>query len=71
MKNGNLEFFLSTNEDEYTKKAVYLSNNVKKLEEERKKIFNQILTTPLFDSEKFSSNLKDELLKIYNRKLAV
>ena len=71
MKNGNLEFFLSTNEDEYTKKAVYLSNNVKKLEEERKKIFNQILTTPLFDSEKFSSNLKDELLKIYNRKLVV
>ena len=71
MKNGNLEFFLSTNEDEYIKKAVYLSNNVKKLEEERKKIFNQILTTPLFDSEKFSSNLKDELLKIYNRKLAV
>ena len=71
MKNGNLEFFLSTNEDEYTKKAVYLSNNVKKLEEERKKIFNQILSTPLFDSEKFSSNLKDELLKIYNRKLAV
>ena len=71
MKNGNLEFFLSTNEDEYIKKAVYLSNNVKKLEEERKKIFNQILSTPLFDSEKFSSNLKDELLKIYNRKLAV
>ncbi len=69
MKNGNLEFFLSSSEDEYVEKAIYLSNNIEKLGKERKKIFNQILSTPIFDSKKFSSNFKDEILKIYNRKL--
>jgi predicted O-linked N-acetylglucosamine transferase (SPINDLY family) len=67
IKNANLEFLLSSNEDEYIEKAVYLSKNIEKLENERKKIYNKILNTPLFDSKKFSSNLKDELLKIYKK----
>ena len=67
LKNAKLEFFLSSNEEEYIKKAIYLSNNIEKLERERKKIYNEILSTPLFNSKKFSSNLKDELLKIYKK----
>ena len=66
-QNAKLEFFLSSNEEEYIKKAIYLSNNIEKLERERKKIYNEILSTPLFNSKKFSSNLKDELLKIYKK----
>jgi len=67
VKNGNLDFFLAANENEYVEKAIYLSNNIEKLNMERKKIYNEILDTPLFNSKKFSSNLKDELLKIYKK----
>jgi len=67
LKNANLDFFLASNEEEYIEKAIYLSNNIEKLENERNNIYNEILCTPLFDSKKFSSNLKDELLKIYKK----
>ena len=67
LKNANLDFFLASNEEEYIKKAIYLSNNIEKLEIERKKIYNEITDTPLFNSNKFSSYLKDELLKIYKK----
>ena len=40
LKNANLDFFLASNEEEYIEKAIYLSNNVEKLENERKKIYN-------------------------------
>ena len=53
--------------DTMTETASLLSKNIEKLENERKKIYNKILNTPLFDSKKFSSNLKDELLKIYKK----
>ena len=67
LKNANLDFFLASNEEEYIEKAIYLSNNIEKLEIERKKIYNEITDTPLFNSNKFSSYLKDELLKIYKK----
>ena len=49
------------------KQSVNLSNNIEMQESERKKIYNEILSTPLFDAKKFSTNLKEELLKIYKR----
>mgnify|MGYP001303119718 CR=1 FL=1 len=67
LKNANLEFFIAADEEEYIKKAIYLANNVEKLDSERKKIYSEIINTPLFDSKKFSSYLKDELLKIYKK----
>ena len=67
LKNANLDFFLASNEEEYIEKAIYLSNNIEKLENERKKIYDKITDTPLFNSNKFSSYLKDELLKIYKK----
>ena len=67
LKNANLDFFLASNEEEYIKKAIYLSNNIEKLENERKKIYDKITDTPLFNSNKFSSYLIDELLKIYKK----
>tara|TARA_B100001250_G_C19810416_1_gene795438 strand:- start:2302 stop:3996 length:1695 start_codon:yes stop_codon:yes gene_type:complete len=68
LKNANLELFISSNEEEYIEKAGYFSKNIKKLESERNKIYNEILNTPLFNSKNFSSNLKNELLKIYKNK---
>ena len=67
LKNGNLNYFLAENEDEYIEKAVFLAQNPDKLEQEKEILFNNILKTPLFDSKKFAENLKNELLKIYNR----
>ena len=69
--NGNSQNFIASNQDDYIKKAIYFSNNLGKLDEERKQIFDNILNTPLFDSEKFSLELQNNLLKIYNRKLPI
>ena len=67
--NGNIKNFIASNQGDYIKKAIYFSNNLEKLVEERKQIFENILNTPLFNSEKFSLDLQNNLLKIYNRKL--
>ncbi len=69
VKNGNIEYFLAENEDQYVEKAIYLSNNIENLELERKSMFNNILNTPLFNSERFAENLKNELLKIYKKNI--
>ena len=69
--NGNSQNFIASNQDDYIKKAIYFSNSLEKLDEERKQIFDNILNTPLFDSEKFALDLQNNLLKIYNRKLPI
>ena len=65
--NGNLNFFLAANKDEYIKKCIFLSENIEKLELERNIIFNKILDTPLFDAKKFADDFKETLLSVYNR----
>ena len=67
--NGNIQNFIALNQDDYIKKAIYFGNNLEKLDEERNKIFVNILNSPLFDSEKFTSDLQDQICKIYFRKL--
>ncbi len=69
MKNGNLEHFIGKNEEDYIEKAVNLASNKDQLIFERHKIFTEILTTPLYDSTKFAEGLKNELLKVYKKKL--
>tara|TARA_Y100000816_G_scaffold285827_1_gene266019 strand:+ start:27 stop:1724 length:1698 start_codon:yes stop_codon:yes gene_type:complete len=69
MKNGNLEYFIAKNEQQYVEKVVHLANNKEKLIFERDKLFKEVLKTPLYDSNKFAIGLKKELLKVYNRKL--
>ena len=69
--NGNSQNFIASNHDDYIKKAIYFCNNLEKLVEARKQIFGNILNTPLFDSEKFSLDLQNNLLKIYNRRLPI
>ena len=54
LKNAKLENLISISEEDYVNKAIYLSNNLAKLEELRLKIFKDILNTPLFDSKNFS-----------------
>ncbi len=70
LKNAGLENFLSATSDEYIKKAIYYSNNLEILQNERFKIFNNILNSNLFDSKQFSQDFQDSILKVYNSNIS-
>ena len=48
-------------------KAIYLSQNLNKLNELRKDIYDKILSTPLFNNKKFSDNFAQILKKLFNK----
>ena len=60
-KNAGIENLIALNEENYIEKACQLSRNVGELVQIRKKIFNSIINTPLFNSKKFSYNFFDSL----------
>ena len=64
MKNCNLDYFVASNNDEYVEKAIFLTKNKKKLQEYRHFLFENALTSPLFNTQKFSKNFSDALLKL-------
>lgn len=68
LKNGNIDFLISENKEEYVKKVLFYSKNISKLEELRFKIYNNILNTSLFNSKKFSNDFQNKLLSVYNEK---
>ena len=67
LKNAKLENLISINKEDYIDKALYLSENLKALEELRLKIFKNILNTPLFESKIFSIDFQNKLLDIYKK----
>ena len=67
LKNAKLENLISINKEDYIDKALYLSENLKALEELRLKIFKNILNTPLFESKNFSIDFQNKLLDIYKK----
>lgn len=64
MKNCNLDFFIASNKEDYINKAHYLVQNKKTLEQYRLNLFKNVLSSPLFNTEKFSKNFSDALLKL-------
>jgi len=64
MKNCNLDYFIALNNDEYVEKAIFLTKNKKKLQEYRRFLFENVLSSPLFNTQKFSKNFSDALLKL-------
>ena len=68
LKNGNIDFLISENKEEYVKKVLSYSKNIPKLEELRLKIHSNILNTPLFNSKKFSNDFQNKLLSVYKKK---
>ena len=52
----NIGYLISKNEDEYVEKAIYLSNNVGKLQSIRDFIFDNSLNSPLFNADKFKKS---------------
>ncbi len=67
--NSNLKTFISSSEDDYIKKAIYFSENIKILEKERENIFNNILKTNLFNNKGFSKDFEEGIMSIYNRNI--
>lgn len=62
--NAGLNHFVAKNPQEYVEKAILYSENLKKLEDERKHIFENILNTPLFNSKKFAKNFWNAILDL-------
>ena len=64
IKNCNLDYFIASNQKEYVEKSVHLANNADELNDYRKSLFEDVLSSPLFDTKKFSENFSNLLLKI-------
>lgn len=62
--NAGLNHFVAKNPEEYVEKAILYSENLKKLENERKYIFENILNTPLFNSKKFAKNFWNAIIDL-------
>ena len=62
LKNANIEDFIAKDNEDYINKAVYYANNIDKLEVVRKKLFEEIEKSSLFDTKTFS----DDFLKALN-----
>ena len=56
LKNANIENLIARSNTDYIEKAVYYANNTDKLEVIRRRLFERILETPLFDTKEFSNN---------------
>ena len=67
IKNTKINYLIASNTKEYIQKAIYLSQNKNKLIKIRKELFDQVLSTPLFDTKSFAKDFGDCLLKIIKR----
>ena len=65
IRNLKLPNLLAESKKDYIDKAVFLAQNQNKLLEIRKNLFENALTTPLFDKNKFSEEFFSLLEKIY------
>ncbi len=65
-KNLNLRELIAENENDYINIAVSLEKNVKNLKKIRNVVFDNALSSPLFDQKKFSNQFFKSLEKIYN-----
>ena len=65
-KNIGLNELIAENNEDYINKAVLIANSQKKLQDIRNKIFENALSSPLFDKKKFANEFFNSLEKIYN-----
>lgn len=65
-KNLNLKELIAENENDYINIAVSLEKNVKNLKKIRNIVFDNALSSPLFDQKRFSNQFFKSLEKIYN-----
>ena len=66
IKNLKLNSLISENKDDYISKAIMFSKDFENLNKIRKKIFDDLIESPLFNTKNFTKNFSDTLLKIHN-----
>ena len=69
IKNSNFINLISKSPKEYVERAVYFYNNKSEFLELKKNLFNNILSSPLFNTKQFSENFSKSLLSIVKNKL--
>ena len=62
IKNSTYEELISKNTDEYVDKAIYFYKNRSEFLKLKNNLFNNILSTPLFDTKKCSRHFSNSLL---------
>ena len=65
IKNSKNDYLVANDVDEYVSKSVLLSQDLNKLNNIRKNIYEKILSSVLFDTKTFSKNFNETLLSIY------
>ena len=68
IKNSNNNFLVAEDIDDYISKAILLSKDLDKLNSIRQDLYNNILSSDLFNIKKFSKNFNNLLLDIYQDK---
>ncbi len=56
LKSANLEKFIATSNEDYIKKAVFFAKNIDDLEKVRKKLYDNIEESPIFDTKQFTKD---------------
>jgi len=65
IKNTKINYLIASNTKEYIQKAIFLSQDKKKIIEIRKELYDKVLSTPLFDTKSFAKDFGDRLLEIF------
>ena len=63
--NSNLKDLVAKNKDDYISKVVSLANDIDKLKQIRKFIFDEVLKTNTFNTKKFAANFWKSILDTY------
>ena len=69
MKNLGIEELISNSSDDYVLKAINLSNNFNDLQKIKKKIYENLSDSKLFDMESFTQSFENTLIECVNEKL--
>ena len=67
LKNSGFNSLIASDKKNYIDKAIYLSQNLNKLNDLRKDIYDKILNTPLFNNKKFTDNFSEILRKLSDK----
>ena len=67
LKNSGFNSLIASDKKNYIDKAIYLSQDLNKLNDLRKDIYSKILNTPLFNNKKFSDNFSKILRKLFDK----
>jgi len=67
LKNANLNSFIASDKKNYVDKALYYSENTNFLEKERNRLFDQVLSSPIFDSKQFGINFSNCLYELFRK----